>query len=116
MRIAGNERSWLLFKISNKVTNHLASLLVKGVPPDSQFHCPPNTIGLVYSPLIRLVMYDFEELLMHSLNVIQAREMLRRSISTMLAHVSYVETQSPKANLLDIIRYLDSRPVLTLQD
>lgn len=73
-------------------------------------------IGPVDSPLIYLVMYDFEELLMHSLSVIQAREMLRRSMSTMLAHVSYVETQSPKANLLDIIRYLDAKPVLALQD
>lgn len=56
-------------------------------------------------------MYDFEELLIHSLSVIQARSMLRRNKSIMLAHVSCADSQSPKANLLDTIRYLDSRPV-----
>ncbi|KAH7075141.1 hypothetical protein FB567DRAFT_583528 [Paraphoma chrysanthemicola] len=82
-RIAGNERSWLLYKVTNKATNQLVSLLIKGVSRD--------------------VMYDFEEFLLHSLSVVQARDMLRRSMSTGLVHVSSVETQFPKAHLLDII-------------
>ncbi|KAH7064339.1 hypothetical protein BKA63DRAFT_171375 [Paraphoma chrysanthemicola] len=82
-RIAGNERSWLLYKVTDKATNQLVSLLIKGVSRD--------------------VMYDFEELLLHSLSVVQARDMLRRSMSTGLVHVSSVETQFPKAHLLDVI-------------
>lgn len=67
---------------------------------------PYITIGLFDLTLFRLAMCDFEELLMHGLRVVQAREMLRRNMSTMLTHVSFVDTKSPKANLLDIIRYL----------
>jgi hypothetical protein len=66
--------------------------------------------------MIYLVMYDLEELLLHSLSVVQAREMFRRGMSTLLAHVSHEETLYPKANLLDIIRYLNSRSVLALQN
>ncbi|KAK5993011.1 hypothetical protein PT974_06437 [Cladobotryum mycophilum] len=82
-RIAGSERSWLLYKVANRVTDQLVALVVKGVPPDA--------------------MYDFEELLVHGLSVIQTRQMLRRRMSTMLAHASDADTECPKANLLDIV-------------
>ncbi|KAF9767979.1 hypothetical protein IL306_014786 [Fusarium sp. DS 682] len=78
VRIAGSERSWLLYKITNRATDQLTTLVVKA-------------------------MNDFEELLVHSLSVIQAREMLRRDTGTMLAHASYLEADCPKANILDII-------------
>ncbi|KAL7768447.1 hypothetical protein ACKLNR_002748 [Fusarium oxysporum f. sp. zingiberi] len=83
VRIAGSERSWLLYKITNRATDQLTTLVVKGVSLDA--------------------MNDFEELLVHSLSVIQAREMLRRGTGTMLAHASYLEAHCPKANILDII-------------
>ena len=66
---------------------------------------PSNMVDLVGLLLIHLVMYDFEELLMHSLSVVQAREMLLCNRSTSLAHFSCVGTESPKANLLNTTRY-----------
>lgn len=33
-RIAGKQRSWLLYKLSNKATNQLTTLLLKGVPQE----------------------------------------------------------------------------------
>ncbi|KAJ3526897.1 hypothetical protein NM208_g10968 [Fusarium decemcellulare] len=83
VRIAGSERSWLLYKIANRATDQLTTLVVKDVSLDA--------------------MNDFEELLVHSLSVIQTREMLRRDTGTMLAHVSDLEGDCPKANILDII-------------
>ncbi|PNY26286.1 Uncharacterized protein TCAP_03786 [Tolypocladium capitatum] len=82
-RISGEERSWLLYKVANRVTDHLTSLVVKGVPP--------------------AVMYDFEELLVHGLSVLQTRQMLSRSIGTMLAHSSGLDSETPKANVLDLV-------------
>jgi hypothetical protein len=49
-------------------------------------------------------MDDFEELFVHGLSVIRAREILRRDTGTMLAHASENEEDCPKANILDIIR------------
>lgn len=49
-------------------------------------------------------MYDFEELLVHGLSILQTRQMLRRSMSTMLAHASGMDSDSPKANVLNIVR------------
>ncbi|EXL65952.1 hypothetical protein FOPG_17853 [Fusarium oxysporum f. sp. conglutinans race 2 54008] len=83
VRIAGSERSWLLYKIANRVTNQLVTLVVKGVPSHA--------------------MDDFEELFVHGLSVIQARDILRRDTGTMLAHASENEVNCPKANILDII-------------
>ncbi|KYK56758.1 hypothetical protein DCS_03764 [Drechmeria coniospora] len=82
-RIAGGERSWLLYKVADRRTDQLTSLIVKGVPPE--------------------VMYDFEELLVHGLSVIQTRQMLKRSMSTMLAHASSVDEELPRANILDLV-------------
>ncbi|KAH7141445.1 hypothetical protein B0J13DRAFT_676394 [Dactylonectria estremocensis] len=83
VRIAGNKRSWLLYKIANRVTNQLITLVVKGVSPDA--------------------MHDFEELLVHGLSVMQTRQMLLQNTGTMLAYASELEASSPKANILDII-------------
>ncbi|KAF5010899.1 hypothetical protein FDECE_2967 [Fusarium decemcellulare] len=83
VRIAGSERSWLLYKIANRATDQLTTLVVKDVSLDA--------------------MNDFEELLVHSLSVIRTREMLRRDTGTMLAHASDLEGDCPKANILDII-------------
>ncbi|KAL3958661.1 hypothetical protein ACCO45_006823 [Purpureocillium lilacinum] len=82
-RIAGAERSWLLYKVSNRVTDQLTSLIVKSVPPE--------------------VMHDFEELLIHGLSVLQTRQMLQRNMSTMLAHPSDMNAENPKANILDLV-------------
>ncbi|KAL4728687.1 hypothetical protein ACLX1H_003086 [Fusarium chlamydosporum] len=82
VRIAGNERSWLLYKMANRVTNHLTTLVLKAM---------------------LTVTHDFEELLVHSLSVIQTRQMLQRDTSTMLSYVSDLETSCPKANILDTI-------------
>lgn len=49
-------------------------------------------------------MHDFEELLVHGLSVIQTRQMLNRSMNTMLAHATDDDAACPKANLLDIVR------------
>ncbi|KAJ6442852.1 26S proteasome regulatory subunit rpn11 [Purpureocillium lavendulum] len=92
-RIAGAERSWLLYKVSNRVTDQLTSLVVKGVPPE--------------------VMHDFEELLVHGLSVLQTRQMLRRSMSTMLAHASDMDADNPKANILDLVRQVSSQSSCT---
>ncbi|KAM4058596.1 hypothetical protein HRG_006448 [Hirsutella rhossiliensis] len=82
-RIAGSERAWLLYKVANRVTDQLTTLVVRGVPPE--------------------VMHDFEELLVHGLSVIQTRQMLRRSMSTMLAHASNNDKGPPRANILDLV-------------
>ncbi|KAF4505454.1 hypothetical protein G6O67_007400 [Ophiocordyceps sinensis] len=82
-RISGNERTWLLYKVANRVTDQLTTLVVKGVPPE--------------------VMHDFEELLVHGLSVIQTRQMLRRSMSTLLAHASAKAEGPPRAKILDLV-------------
>ncbi|KAH7152709.1 hypothetical protein EDB81DRAFT_945677 [Dactylonectria macrodidyma] len=82
-RIAGNKRSWLLYKIANRVTNRITTLVTKGVSSEA--------------------MHDFEELLVHSLSVMQTRQMLIQNTSSMLAYASELEAISPKANILDII-------------
>lgn len=51
------------------------------------------------------VMHDFEELLVHGLSVIQTRQMLRRSMSTLLAHASAKAEGPPRAKILDLVRY-----------
>ncbi|POR37421.1 Uncharacterized protein TPAR_02378 [Tolypocladium paradoxum] len=48
-------------------------------------------------------MRDFEELLVHGLGILQTRQMLRRGMSTMLAHPSGMDSDSPRANVLDIV-------------
>lgn len=35
-RIAGKDRSWLLYKVANGVTNQLKSLVVKNVPANGK--------------------------------------------------------------------------------
>lgn len=44
--------------------------------------------------------YDFEELVAHSLNIVQARDMLRHKGSTMLAYVTGGGPEPRKASLL----------------
>lgn len=35
-RLAGRDMSWLLYKVSNKITNQLSSIVIKGVPPEGE--------------------------------------------------------------------------------
>lgn len=50
-------------------------------------------------------MYDFEESVMHKLNVNQARVMIHRNMTNTLVHVSYIDNGSPRINLLETMRY-----------
>lgn len=50
-------------------------------------------------------MHDFEELLVHGLGVVQARQMMGRGMSTMLAHVSEENIEVPEVKVLDLVGY-----------
>lgn len=51
-------------------------------------------------------MTEFEDILVHGLSVAQARRMLSHNMSTMLAHASDLDSTRPKANILNIMRWL----------
>ncbi|PVI02694.1 hypothetical protein DM02DRAFT_670404 [Periconia macrospinosa] len=97
VRVAGSERSWLLYKLSNKATNQLTTLMLKGVPPE--------------------FMYDFEESVMHKLNINQARVMLHHNMANTLVHISHVDTESPRLNLVETMSdpFVTNHPISAIK-
>jgi hypothetical protein len=82
-RLADNNRSWVLSVMVNRTTDQLVSLTIRKIPSSS--------------------IFDFEEMLIHCLGVLQTRQTYFHTRNTASSEISRLGLQNPRAKILSTI-------------